>query len=606
MHIFRLGRRASSAIAVLGAVCLGTVYMVGPASAQTPAKPTQDTNHACPHDDSGLKLPAGFCATIFADGVGHARHLVVAPNGVVYVNTWSGRYYGNDTPHAGGFLVALQDTAGSGKANVNQRFGETVQSGGAGGTGIGLYNGALFAEINDKIVRYTLTAGYIVPQGSAATIVSGLPLGGDHPMHPFAINSDGSMYVDVASATNACQSKNRTPKSAGIDPCPELETRGGIWRYDANKPDQTFSSTDRYATGIRNAEGFAIDTGHHVFVTQHGRDQLHTSWPDLYEPEQEATIPAEELLLLTRGGDYGWPECYYDAVRGKLVLAPEYGGDGGRKLGPCATKSAPIATFPAHWAPNAMVRYDSRQFPARYRDGVFIAFHGSWDRAPYPQGGYNVVYQALEGEHASGQCEIFADGFAGPVKSPDQAAHRPSGLAVGPDGSLYVSDDVRGRIYRIVYNGGAGSGSGSAQFTPCPSASVPAGNVTAADDKPPEGTHPDAGTAATTASLPVPNGATKEMVQLGDRIYHGQVGGATCVGCHGAAGTGTALGPNLTETQRLWGDGSFGAIVKTITAGVPEPRKYRSPMPPMGGAQLTDDQARAVAAYVWGLSHRAH
>jgi glucose/arabinose dehydrogenase/mono/diheme cytochrome c family protein len=464
----------------------------------------------------------------------------------------------------------------------------------------------LFAEINDKIVRYTLPAGSIVPQGSAATIVSGLPLSGDHPMHPFAIDADGSLYVDVASATNACQSQNRALKSPGIDPCIELETRGGIWRYDANKTNQTFSPAERFATGIRNAEGFAIDTaGHHLFVTQHGRDQLHANWPGLYKPEEEATLPAEELLLVTRGGDYGWPECYYDAVQRKLVLAPEYRGDGGKKLGPCAAKSAPIAAFPAHWAPNGMVRYDSRQFPARYHDGVFIAFHGSWNRAPYPQGGYNVVYQALEGDHASGQCEVFADGFAGPVKSPDQAAHRPSGLAVGPDGSLYVSDDVRGRIYRIVYNGGAGSGSGSAQFTPCPSASAPAGSITAADAKPPEGTHPDAGAAAATASLPVPNGATKEMVVLGDRIYHGQVGGATCVGCHGAAGTGTTLGPNLTETQWLWGDGSYGTIVKTITAGVPEPKKYRSPMPPMGGAELTDDQVRAVAAYVWGLSHRA-
>jgi hypothetical protein len=93
---------------------------------------------SCPGDDSGLKLPAGFCATLFADGIGHARQLVVAPNGVVYVNTWSGRYYGNDTPHAGGFLVALQDTTGAGQADVNERFGETVKSGGAGGTGIGL------------------------------------------------------------------------------------------------------------------------------------------------------------------------------------------------------------------------------------------------------------------------------------------------------------------------------------------------------------------------------------------------------------------------------------------------------------------------------------
>jgi glucose/arabinose dehydrogenase/mono/diheme cytochrome c family protein len=596
MHFFCLCRSSVSAVVMLGAL------WVVSASASAQSSSAQAANPACPQNDSGLKLPPGFCATVFADGVGHARHLVVAPNGVVYVNTWSGRYYGNDAPHAGGFLVALQDTTGTGKANVNQRFGETVQSGGAGGTGIGLYKGALFAEINDKIVRYTLPAGSIVPQGSAATIVSGLPLGGDHPMHPFAIDADGSLYIDVATATNACQGQNRTPKSPGIDPCTELQTRGGIWRYDANKTNQTFSPAERFATGIRNAEGFAIDAANRIFVTQHGRDQLHTNWPEVYkQPEEEATQPAEELLLLKRGGDYGWPECYYDAIQKKLVLAPEYGGDGGKKVGPCAAKGAPIAAFPAHWAPNAMARYDKQQFPARYHDGVFIAFHGSWNRAPYSQGGYNVVFQALTGDHASGQCEIFADGFAGAVKSPDQAAHRPSGLAVGPDGSLYVSDDVRGRIYRIVYRGGSGSGSGAAQFVACPTASAPAGNITVADAKPPEGTHPDAGTA--TASLPVPNGATKEMVALGDRIYHGQVGGATCTGCHGAAGTGTALGPNLTDTQWLWSDGSYPAIAKTITAGVLEPKQYREPMPPMGGAELTPDQVSAVAAYVWALSH---
>jgi glucose/arabinose dehydrogenase/mono/diheme cytochrome c family protein len=588
-----------SAIAILGALCGYTASV----SAQNPrSRGPQTNNHACPHDDSGLQLPPGFCATVFADGIGHTRHLVVAPNGVVYVNTWSGRYYGNDTPHAGGFLVALQDTTGSGKADVNQRFGDTVQSGGAGGTGIAMFGGAVYAEINDKIVRYTLPARSIVPQGAPVTTVSGLPLGGDHPMHPFVIDADGTMYVDVATATNACQPQNRVPKSPGINPCTELQTRGGIWRYDANKTNQVFSPAERFATGIRNAEGFAIDSGaHRIFVTQHGRDQLHSNWPDVYKPEEEATQPAEELLRLTRGGDYGWPECYYDAEQRKLVLAPEYGGDGGRKIGPCANKIAPIAAFPAHWAPNAMALYDKEQFPAHYRHGVFIAFHGSWNRAPYPQGGYNVVFEALAGDRASGKCEVFADGFAGAVKSPDKAEHRPSGLAVGPDGSLYVSDDVRGRIYRIVYRGGTGS---ATKFTPCPSASAPAGEISVADAQPPEGTHPDAG-AADAASLAVPKGATQEMVALGNRIYHGQVGGATCTGCHGAGGKGTPLGPDLTDTKWLWSDGSYPEIAKTITSGVPQPKEYRSPMPPMGGAQLTADQVSALAAYVWALSQPA-
>src|ERR1700690_4580470 len=113
------------AIAAFSALCVGSSLASGRPGAETKSQ-------GCPNEDSGLKLPAGFCETIFADGIGHARHLVVAPNGVVYVNTWSGRYYGNDTPHAGGFVVALQDTTGAGEANVNERFGETVQSGGGG------------------------------------------------------------------------------------------------------------------------------------------------------------------------------------------------------------------------------------------------------------------------------------------------------------------------------------------------------------------------------------------------------------------------------------------------------------------------------------------
>src|SRR6202522_2105278 len=234
------------------AAVVAAAYCAIALTVPTAGRAADAASNSCPGNDSGLTLPAGFCATLFADGIGHARHLVVSDSGVVYVNTWSGRYYGNDTPHAGGFLVALQDTGGSGKANVNERFGETVQSGGAGGTGIGLYKNGLFAEINDKIVRYALPAGSIVPQGPAVPVVTGLPLTGDHPMHPFTIDRDGSMYIDVATPTNACQVKNRIPHSPGIDPCTELETRGGIWRYDANKTDQTFSPAGRFATGIRN------------------------------------------------------------------------------------------------------------------------------------------------------------------------------------------------------------------------------------------------------------------------------------------------------------------------------------------------------------------
>ncbi len=561
--------------------------------AQTKNASKSGANPSC-RDGAGLTLPAGFCATVFADGVGHARHMAVASNGIVYVNTWSGDYYDFDKIPPGGFLVALQDKSGTGKADVIERFGETQKTGGAGGTGIGIYDGSIYAEINDRIVRYALSTGAFVAKTPPATVVSGLPLGGDHPMHPFVIGKDGSLYIDVASATNSCQSQNRQPKILGANPCTELETRGGIWRYDANKTDQRFSPADRYATGIRNAEGFAFDAADNLFVTQHGRDQLHSNWPDLYKPSEEATLPAEELLLLKSGGDYGWPECYYDGTQKKLVLAPEYGGDGGKAVGVCANKLPPVAAFPAHWAPNGMVRYDQKQFPTRYRDGVFIAFHGSWNRAPYAQGGYNVVFQPLNGDRASGNCEIFADGFAGRVKTPEGAEHRPSGLAVGPDGALYVSDDIRGWIYRITYTGDPAGP--APKTTPCPSNSAPAGKIVQTESAPPE---------SNTADLPVPDGSSPDMVALGFRIYQGQVGGASCTGCHGAKGTGTPLGPDLTRNKWIWSDGSLAGILKVITEGVPQPKQFRSPMPPMGGAQLSDTQASAVAAYVWALSHKA-
>jgi glucose/arabinose dehydrogenase/mono/diheme cytochrome c family protein len=592
MRFSRLLRVMLPAVAGFGALCVGSSWI-----SDQPRVGAQSNSKACAETDSGLTLPAGFCATIFADNIGHARHMVVAPNGVVYVNTWSGDYYPpGDKPPAGGFLVVLQPEAGSGKGGTPQRFGETADTGAAGGSGIGLYKGSIYAEVNDRIVKYALPAGSILPQGPATTVVSGLPLGGDHPMHPFAITADGSIYVDVGTATNSCQLKNRTLKSPGADPCTELETRGGIWHYDANKTNQVFTPADRYATGIRNGEGFAVDaSSKRVFVTQHGRDQLHANWPDLYKPEEEATLPSEELVLLRQGGDYGWPECYYDPMQRKLVLAPEYGGDGGKKVGVCANKIAPVAAFPAHWGPNGAAFYDHKEFPAHYRGGVFIAFHGSWDRAPYPQSGYNIVYQPLNGDHASGPCEIFADGFAGAIKTPEKAQHRPSGLAVGPDGSLYISDDITGRIYRVTYSGGAAGG--GARSTPCPGPSAGAGEIAKVEAKPPEGTHPDAG-------LTPPPGATAEMVALGDQIYHGQVGGASCAGCHGASAKGTPLGPDLTDTKWLWSDGSYSGIAKTITEGVMQPKEYRSPMPPMGGAQLTPDQVQALSAYVWALSHR--
>ena len=567
---------------------------VQPSAAQDARNTASNSGSACAGDNGGITLSPGFCATVFADNVGHARHMVVAPNGVVYVNTWSGRYYAN-TENAkapdGGFLLALQDTTGSGRADKVVRFGPGVESGNAGGTGIALYNGALFAETNDRIVRYALPPGAIAPTGAPEVVVSGLPLTGDHPMHPFKIDAQGALYVDLGSATNACQRQNRIPNSPGIQPCTELETRAGIWRYDANRTGQQFSPAERFATGLRNGEGIAFDSAGRIFATQHGRDQLRENWSALYTAEQGANEPAEELVQLERGADFGWPYCYFDLSQQKLVLAPEYGGDGGKAIGPCAGKRAPVAAFPAHWAPNDLAIYDGQQFPAPYRGGAFIAFHGSWNRAPSPQGGYNVVFQPLADGKATGNYVVFADGFAGASKEPGRAAHRPSGLAVGPDGALYVSDDQRGRIWRIVFRGG------TAVTAIAPAPAPAGGSASTAAAGPPEGVHPDAGSQI--AALPVPAGATPADVALGSRIY----GAGTCAGCHGSDAKGTPLGPDLTGAKWLWGDGSVQSIAKIITDGVPNPKEFRSPMPPMGGTQLSASEVSAVADYIWALGH---
>jgi len=534
----------------------------------------------CPGDNGGLTLSPGFCASVFADNLGHVRHIAVAPNGVVYANVWSGGYYPGAPIPKDGFLLALQDTTGDHHADKITPFGETYAQGAHGGTGVGLYKNFVYAEVNDRIVRYRLARGQVVPTGAPETVLSGLPTNGDHNMHPFLIDPEGRLFVDLGTATNSCQPRNRQAYVAGNNPCTELETRGGIWLYNANKLGQIFSPAERYVTGLRNAEGISLDAEGRMFATQHGRDQLIQNWPKLYPYAMLASnLPAEELVRVHKGDDFGWPFCYYDGYQQKLVLAPEYGGDGGKTQGLCAAKQPPVAAFPGHWAPNDMLIYKAKAFPAPYQGGAFIAFHGSWNKAPAPQAGYNVVFQPLKDGKASGDFVVFADGFAGGHRDPGRARFRPMGLAVGPDGALYIADDVKGRIWRVTYHG-------PRDITAPAPAPEPVAVATAAPAIP-------------TASLPVPPGATREQVAAGDKVYHS----TSCAGCHGVDAKGTPLGPDLTSKDHLWTDGSLAQITNVIAKGVPTPKRYRSAMPAMGGAQLSPADLAAVSAYVWAVGH---
>lgn len=402
--------------------------------------------------DVVLKLPPGFTATVFAEGIGSTRHIAAAPNNTIYVNTWRSPYDTTRRVPPGGFVVGLRDTDGDGKADLIRRFGTTSESGSKGGTGIAIRDNALYVEADSSIVQYVLPPDSLVPILEPEVIVSGLTTEGGHPMHPIAVDAR-NLYVNMGSDSNSCQVKDRELESPGQKPCRELQQRAGIWRFGIGNG-QRFNQARRFATGIRNAVGLAIYPGDgSLYATQHGRDQLAQNWPKLYNWKQGANLPAEELLRIQAGGDYGWPYCYHDSTAtGGLRLAPEYGGDG-KKVGECAGKGKPVAIFPAHWAPNGLVFYHvAKNFPDSYRGGAFIAFHGSWNRAPEPQDGYNVVFQPMANGKASGPYQVFAAGFAGPRKEPGLAAHRPSGLAVGPDGALYVTDDQQGRVWRVTYD----------------------------------------------------------------------------------------------------------------------------------------------------------
>ena len=354
----------------------------------------------------------------------------------------------------GGFLVALRDTNHDGRADILRRFGTTSESGSHGGTGIALQGDALYVEQDSSIVRYRLAGGELVPTGKPEVIVTGLPVRGGHTMHPIAVDGRGNLFVNMGSATNAVRRRIGRRDREAIDPCRELERRAGIWRFSALRTGQRLTSSARYATGIRNADGLAI--GPHdgrLYATQHGRDQLAENWPKLFDWKQSAELPAEELLLVEQGGDYGWPYCYYDQAQSKLVLAPEYGGDG-KQVGRCAKKRGPIAAYPAHWAPLALAFDSASGLPAPYGGAGVHRVPRLVEPRARATGGLQRHRPAVRGGKPSGDYQVFADGFAGARKEPGLAEHRPAGIAVGRDGSIYITDDQRGRVWRVAHGRG--------------------------------------------------------------------------------------------------------------------------------------------------------
>lgn len=518
-------------------------------------------------DNGAILLPPGFRALVFADNLvagqrindqpNRLRFIAVAPNGDVYAKTRRGG------------LLALRDTDGDGRADVVKTFGE------GGGTGLMLRDGWLYHSTDKDVYRYKYTPGELVPSGVPERIVADLPNQRTHDAKAFFFDDQNRLYVETGVPSNAYGGKNdRRLGATGSDATEFLQQHGGFWRYDADQPEQTRAQGYQFSRGHRHVVGVAWHPiAKSAFFVMHGRDNLHDVAPQHYSIADGAELPAEEFHQLREGMDLGWPYTYYDPMQKARMVAPEFGGDG-RKRDESGKYADPLIAFPAHWAPLQMAYYGATQFPEKYRHGLFVAFHGSWNRAPLAQRGYNITFIPFTPEgQPTGDWEIFADGFAGSpyITASRQARFRPGGVAVGPDGSLYISETEKGRIWRIFYVG---------ENAPVPPATAPTLGATRAAAAP--------ATPATAPSL--------ALNARGKLLYD-----SLCASCHMPDGSGVSgLQPALTESAIVRGDATrlLRVIAQGPAAVLPADRpKYSNVMPGFGPA-FTDQQLADLGTYL--------
>lgn len=370
---------------------------------------------------------------VVAEDLGNLRHMTVSKNGDIYVN----RSKLKDEKG----IILLKDTDNDGKIDAEQQFGNLP------GTGILIKNGYLYTSSNSGVYRYKLNENEeIIDIENPENIVDGLADKGRDNAKSFVMDDNANIYVTIGSWNDSCREEGT---GNGIMPCTILDSAGGIWQFKADKLNQSFADGKRYATGVKNAVGTAWNyKTNSLFAVVHGRGAFHDFYPEHYTAKHSAELPAETLFELHEGDDAGWPYIYYDQFKKKNILAPEYGGDG-EKTG-SENAIDPLMAFPAHLAPNDLLFYTGTMFPEKYRNGAFIAFHG---QSPELKKGYLVAFVPFKDGKPNGNWEIFADNFSGiDLANPSgPIQHRPCGLAQGPNGELYVSEDLKGTVYKITY-----------------------------------------------------------------------------------------------------------------------------------------------------------
>ena len=485
-------------------------------------------------DNGGLFLPDGFDALVVTDSIGLARHLAVNKDGDIYVKL---AYANQDSAS-----VAIRDTNMDGKADQVAYFGDYKAESGYGPTSMRIYNGYLYMGSKSAVYRQKLTPGKLVPDSETEVVLTDDTQSG-HLANTLAFDETGNMYVNYGSLSDNCQVEDRTPLSPGQYPCPELVEHAGIWKFDANKTNQTQKDGVQYATGLR--DGIAMDWNratNSLFVVQHGRDDMHRIWPSLYSEWESALLPAEEFFEIKEGANGGWPYYYYDQVQNKRMVSPEY-KDVDMK-DEVSELAEPIIGFPGHWAPNDLFFYTGDQFPDRYKNGAFIAFHGGGRRGPYPQAGFVVCFVPYINEKISKSFEVFADGFVGESygDGAGRSAYRPMGIAMGPDGSLYISESRKGKIWRIMYRGDKDD------FSESQLDNMEARKALAHIRDPHE----------------INDNLTRRMADEGQKIYS-----TYCAACHQADGNGDGRFPPLVGSD--WVSGDKMRLIRVILDGLDGP-----------------------------------